>query len=70
MEKFKTELNGFYYPGSRAAMRSSGMKDQLDWIKRQLEYASFSEKYCLRYDLKRGEIYEFDWGPTVRTTPR
>lgn len=65
MEKFKTEVNGFYYPGSRAATRNSGLKDQLDWIKRQLEYASFSEKYCLRYDLKRGEIYEFDWGINV-----
>jgi mRNA-degrading endonuclease toxin of MazEF toxin-antitoxin module len=41
------------------------MKQQLDWIRRQLEYASFSEKYKLRYNLKRGEIYEFDWGYNV-----
>ena len=33
-----------------------GRKEQLDWIKRQLEYSTFSEKYKLRYDLKRGEI--------------
>ena len=65
MEKFKTEQNILYYPGSRAAIRSNAMRDQLDWIKRQLEYSSFSEKYCLRYDLKRGEIYEFDWGLNV-----
>ena len=65
MEKFKTEQNMFYYPGSKASIRNSGMRDQLDWIKRQLEYSSFSEKFCLRYDLKRGEIYEFDWGLNV-----
>ena len=41
------------------------MKSQLDWIRRQLEYADFSERYQLRYDLKRGEIYEFDWGLNV-----
>ncbi|MFA7193154.1 MAG: type II toxin-antitoxin system PemK/MazF family toxin [Bacilli bacterium] len=43
----------------------NGVKSQLEWIKRQLEYASFSEKYKLRYNLKRGEIYEFDWGYNV-----
>ena len=43
----------------------SSIKSQLEWIKRQLEYASFSEKYRLRYNLKRCEIYEFDWGYNV-----
>jgi len=42
-----------------------GRKEQLDWIKRQLEYSTFSEKYKLRYDLKRGEILEFDWGINI-----
>lgn len=42
-----------------------GIKSQLEWIKRQLEYVSFSEKYKIRYNLKRGEIYEFDWGYNV-----
>ncbi len=42
-----------------------GFKEQLEWIKRQLEYATFSEKYSLRYNLKKGEIYEFDWGINV-----
>jgi len=65
MDKFKTETNDSYYSSSKLAIRNNGMKDQLDWIKRQLEYASFSEKFCLRYDLKRGEIYEFDWGINV-----
>lgn len=65
MEKFKTEQNMFYYPGSKGSIRNNAMRDQLDWIKRQLEYSSFSEKFCLRYDLKKGEIYEFDWGLNV-----
>ncbi len=65
MEKFKTENRGVYDYGSKAAIRQDGMREQLEWIKRQLEYSSFSEKYTLRYDLKRGEIYEFDWGLNV-----
>ena len=50
---------------SRKAIRKEALRDQLEWIKRQLEYASFSEKFALRYDLKRGEIYEFDWGINI-----
>ena len=65
MEKFKTESRGLSDYSSKLAIRQTGMRDQLDWIKRQLEYSSFSEKYMLRYDLKRGEIYEFDWGINV-----
>ena len=45
--------------------RNQGSREQLEWIKRQLEYASFAERYKLRYDLKKGEIYEIDWGLNV-----
>lgn len=65
MEKFKAERNYSYDYGSKVAIKQSGMREQLDWIKRQLEYVSFSEQYYLRYDLKKGEIYEFDWGINV-----
>ena len=65
MEKFKTEKNIFADYGSKMALRQNGMREQLDWIRRQLEYFSFAEKYSLRYDLKQGEIYEFDWGLNV-----
>jgi mRNA-degrading endonuclease toxin of MazEF toxin-antitoxin module len=41
------------------------VKDHLDWIKRQLEYATFSNEFKLRMDLKKGEIYEIDWGVNV-----
>lgn len=43
----------------------NGMKSQLDWIKRMLEYSYFSTSYALRFDLKAGEIYEIDWGVNV-----
>lgn len=65
MAKFNTEKNDLYSVSSKAAIRKEGMRDQLEWIRRQLEYASFSEKFALRYDLKKGEIYEFDWGINV-----
>jgi len=42
-----------------------GRKEQLDWIKRQLEYSTFAERYKLRYDLRKGDILEFDWGINV-----
>lgn len=45
--------------------RISGMREQIDWMKRQMEYMSFSENYKLRYNLKKGEIYEIDWGLNV-----
>ena len=65
MEKFRTEITDSRNPDSKIAIKQDGMREQLDWIRRQLEYATFSEKYALRYDLKRGEIYEFDWGINV-----
>ncbi|MGI6714343.1 MAG: type II toxin-antitoxin system PemK/MazF family toxin [Bacilli bacterium] len=43
------------------------MHEQLDWTRRQLSYISFSLEYKLAYDLKRGEVYEFDWGLNVHT---
>jgi len=49
----------------RPSGHRAGMKEQLDWIKRQLEYFNFAEKYKTRYDLKAGEIYEFDWGINI-----
>ena len=45
--------------------KAQGLREQLEWIKRQLEYASFAERFKLRYDLKKGEIYEIDWGLNV-----
>jgi len=46
---------------------SKGRKEELEWIKRQLEYSELSEKYKLRYELKRGEVYEVDWGINVNS---
>lgn len=43
----------------------NNLKQQLEWVKRQLEYISFSETYEPSLELKRGDIYEFDWGVNV-----
>ena len=65
MGKFKIEKADNSFVSSKNVIRQDGRRSQLEWIKRQLEYATFSEKYLLRYDIKRGEIYEFDWGLNV-----
>ena len=65
MSKFKTEKNEFVDYGSKYELVREGRREQLDWIRRQLEYFSFAEQYSLRYDLKRGEIYEIDFGLNV-----
>lgn len=63
--KFRwTVANG---DGRGAPLKSIGQREQLDWIKRQIEYYSFAEKYKLRYDLKKGEIYEIDFGINVNS---
>lgn len=36
-----------------------------EWFRREQEYFDFSRKYETSYDLKKGEIYEFDWGMNV-----
>lgn len=56
---------GSRYKSDYKSSRAQGSREQLEWIKHQLEYASFAEKYKLRYDLKKGEIYEIDWGLNV-----
>ena len=50
---------------NRQSKNMYGLKEQLEWIKRQLEYANFSEDYKLRFEVKRGQIFEFDWGVNV-----
>lgn len=38
------------------------LKQQLEWVKRQIEYLTFAENHIPNFTLKRGEVYEFDWG--------
>lgn len=64
--KFRWVVNNNDY-GRGISMRSIGLREQLDWMKRQIEYYSFAEKYKLRYDLKKGEIYEIDFGINVNS---
>ena len=57
--------SGPRYKSDAQYFRAQGLREELDWIKRQLEYACFAERFKLRYDLKKGEIYEIDWGLNV-----
>lgn len=45
--------------------RQQGRKEELEWIKRLLEYSNFTNHYKLRYFLKKGDILEIDWGINV-----
>jgi len=41
------------------------LHDQVSWTRRQLNYIAFSLEYRVAYELRRGEVYEFDWGLNV-----
>ena len=41
------------------------LKAQLEWIKRQLDYSEFSNSYKIKMSIKKGEIFEFDWGVNI-----
>lgn len=45
--------------------KNNYLKDHLEWIKRQLDYATFANEYKMRLEVKKGEIYEIDWGMNV-----
>lgn len=36
-----------------------------EWIERQYRYFDFADNNALAYDLKKGEIYEVDWGMNI-----
>lgn len=36
-----------------------------EWIDRQYKYFEFADTNTLAYDIKRGEIYEIDWGMNI-----
>ncbi|HKM11317.1 MAG TPA: type II toxin-antitoxin system PemK/MazF family toxin [Bacilli bacterium] len=41
------------------------LHDQVSWTRRQLNYIAFNLEYRVEYELRRGEVYEFDWGLNV-----
>lgn len=43
----------------------NNLRMQLEWVKRQIEYATYQDKYNPRLELKIGEVYEFDFGVNV-----
>lgn len=36
-----------------------------EWIEREYRYFDFADNNALAYDLKKGEIYEIDWGMNI-----
>lgn len=36
-----------------------------EWVERQYEYYDFADHNTVAYDLKKGEIYEVDWGMNI-----
>lgn len=53
------------YEQKNDANKMRSLKEQLEWIKRQIEYATFTDSFKLRMELHKGEIYEIDWGINV-----
>lgn len=43
-------------------LQNVSVVNQLTWLKKMIEYIDVSSVYELRYDLKKGEIYEVDFG--------
>lgn len=62
--KFRWIINeSFVEHGS--SLKQVGRREQLDWIKREIEYSMFAEKFKLRYELLKGEVYEIDFGINI-----
>ena len=60
----------FEYAEKKKSFMSKGEKDMMDikrqeWIERQYRYYDFADTNALAYDLKKGEIYEIDWGMNI-----
>ena len=55
------------YPLGYKPFRDVGKASQLEWLKKTIEYIQLSSIYELRYDLKRGEVYEIDFGVNVNS---
>ena len=65
--KYSWTINEEYISRGSIPNRALGSKEQLDWMRRQSEYVIFGSKYKLRYSLKKGEIYQVDWGINVNS---
>ena len=65
--KYSWIINEEYVSKGSMSNKVLGIKEELDWMRRQSEYAMFGSKYRLRYNLKKGEIYQVDWGINVNS---
>ena len=46
-------------------LQIKGLRTQLEWLKRQIEYLTFADNHQSYFELHRGEVYEFDWGVNI-----
>ena len=65
VSKYAYIINDEYIEKGGISSRLYGIKEELDWMRRQSEYAIFSAKYKLRFNLRKGEVYQIDWGINV-----
>ncbi|MCH5171633.1 MAG: type II toxin-antitoxin system PemK/MazF family toxin [Erysipelotrichales bacterium] len=64
--RFKSDEEEYMSEDAKKNYRiMNSLKQQLEWVKRQLEYITYQERYTPSLDLKVGEIYEFDFGVNV-----
>ena len=59
VSKYAYIINDEYIEKGGISSRLYGIKEELDWMRRQSEYAIFSAKYKLRFNLKRFKITSF-----------
>ncbi len=47
---------------TRRLLKRKEAIDEINWIKREIEYMEFHTRYKTRYEIKKGEVYLFDFG--------
>ena len=66
-EDIRERNNAFPYSSGPNPNRGITKINQIDWIRKMIEYIELSATYELRYILKMGEIYEIDFGVNVNS---
>ncbi len=47
---------------TRRLLKRKEAVDEINWIKREIEYMEFHTRFKTRYEIKKGEVYLFDFG--------
>src|SRR5574344_109289 len=62
-DKFMVDKN--LQERSNQEIYQKGLRDYADWLRRQIEYYRQASEKVTRYNLKAGEVFEFDFGINV-----